>query len=187
MSVPAWERLGREECYRSPIFAIHRERSKNSTDGREHNFEILEAPDWVNVLAVTESGCLVLIRQYRHGTGEVTCEIPGGTLDEGETPLEAARRELAEETGYQAEHWEQVGVVEPNPAFQTNRAYTFLALGARRAGEQHLDANEQIEVFEHPMGEVIALVRRGIIKHSLVLCAILHLLLHGDLTLPVQP
>jgi ADP-ribose pyrophosphatase len=186
MAVPRWVCLGREEKYRSPIFTIYRELSQNQQDARQHSFDILQAPDWVNVVAVTEGGNIVLIHQYRHGAGEITCEIPGGTVDQGESPLEAARRELAEETGYRAQHWEELGVVEPNPAFQTNRAFTFLALGARRELEQHLDANEQIEVFEYPLGEVLKLVRDGTIKHSLVVCALMHLVLHGDLALPAR-
>ena len=182
--ISAWTKLASREEYSGRIFSIHRERSRSPTDGREHEFDLLQSPDWVNVVAVTAAGNLVLIRQYRHGTTEITTEIPGGMVDAGEDPLQAARRELAEETGYVAEAWEELGRVEPNPAFMDNVTYTYLARGARAAGQQHLDENEEIEVFEHPLSNVWGLVRDGSIKHALVICALFHLVLHGDLTLP---
>ncbi len=184
MPALGWEKLEEKESYHCRIFSIHKQRSRSLRDGREHDFDLLYSPDWVNVAAVTTAGNLLLIRQYRHGSGEITTEIPGGMLDDGESPLEAARRELSEETGYTTAEWEQIGIVEPNPAFQTNRTYTFLARGATRTGAQHLDANEDIEVFEHPLGNIWSLVAGGKIKHALVLCAMLHMVRHGDLSLP---
>ncbi len=92
----------------------------------------------MNVIALTDREDVVLIRQYRHGIGEVTLEIPGGLMDADE-PLAAAKRELLEETGYRAEEWIDLGYVHPNPAIQNNRCYTFLALGAKLAGAQSLD------------------------------------------------
>jgi 8-oxo-dGTP pyrophosphatase MutT (NUDIX family) len=143
----------------------------------------VETPDWVNVIAVTDKGNVALIRQYRHGTREVTVEIPGGMVEQNEPPLQAARRELAEETGYTAEHWEQIGVVEPNPAFQTNRTYTFLARQARRTTEPRPDPNEEIEVEERPLKEIPDLMRDKTIKHALVVCAFFYLALRGELEL----
>ncbi len=180
---PPWEKLGSSVRYRAKIFTVLEERSRSQQSGREHDFDILQTPDWVNVIAATGSDDVVLIRQYRHGTREVTLEIPGGMLEPGETPLAAARRELAEETGYTAEHWEQVGVVEPNPAFQTNRTYTFMARGARPTREPRPDPNEEIEVEERPLAEIPALMRDGGIKHALVICAFFHLALRGELKL----
>jgi ADP-ribose pyrophosphatase len=184
MQALGWQKLEEKESYHCRIFSISKQRSRSLRDGREHEFDLLYSPDWVNVAAVTPAGKLVLIRQYRHGSGAITTEIPGGMLDQGESPLDAAKRELSEETGYSTDHWEQIGMVEPNPAFQTNRTYTFLARDAIRTEAQHLDANEDIEVFEHPLGNVWSLVDGGEIKHALVLCAILHLVRHGDLALP---
>jgi len=181
--VRPWKRLDSSEVYRASIFTVHRERSRSETSGREHEFDILDSSDWVNVIAVTDEGNVALIRQYRHGTREVTLEIPGGMVEGDEPPLQAARRELAEETGFTAGSWEQIGVVEPNPAFQTNRTYTFIARGARRTTEPRPDPNEEIDVEEHPLEEIPGLMRDGTIKHALVICAFFHLALRGELNL----
>jgi 8-oxo-dGTP pyrophosphatase MutT (NUDIX family) len=189
MSLVVWERLKRDTLLKASIFTAHKDRVRVPADGREFDLFVLESPDWVNVIALTETERLVLVRQYRHGTGRLTVEIPGGMVDPGETPLEAARRELREETGYEAEGFEQLGLVEPNPAFQTNRTYTFLARGARRVGVQQLDAQEEVEVFERPLCEVPKMLTDGTITHALVFCAFCHLALHGGLdglTRPAQ-
>jgi ADP-ribose pyrophosphatase len=184
MKAGKWKDLGSTIEYRASIFTVKKERARSAHSGREHDFDILQTPDWVNVIATTDAGSVVLIRQYRHGTREVTLEIPGGMLEPDEAPLHAARRELAEETGFTAKHWEQVGVVEPNPAFQTNRTYTFMARGARPTLEPQPDPNEEIEVDERPLEEIPGLMRDGTIKHALVVCAFFHLALRGELKLP---
>jgi len=181
--VRPWKRLDSSKVYQADIFTVHKERSRSENSGREHEFDILATPDWVNVIAVTAEGNVVLIRQYRHGTREVTVEIPGGMAEADEPPLQAARRELAEETGYTAESWEQIGVVEPNPAFQTNRTYTFIARQARRTTEPRPDPNEEIDVEERPLEEIPGLMRDKTIKHALVICAFFHLALLGELNL----
>ena len=181
--VRPWKRLDISEIYKASIFTVRKERSRSERSGREHEFDILETSDWVNVIAVTAEGNTALIRQYRHGTREVTLEIPGGMVEQNEPPLEAARRELAEETGFTAERWEQIGVVEPNPAFQTNRTYTFIARGARRTVKPRPDPNEEIEVEQHPLKEIPGLMRDGTIKHALVVCAFFYLALRGELNL----
>ena len=181
--VRPWKKLDSSVTYRTNIFTVLKERARSEQSGREHDFDIMHTCDWVNVIAVTEAGGVVLIRQYRHGTREVTVEIPGGMVEADEPPLQAARRELAEETGYTAESWEQIGMVEPNPAFQTNRTYTFIARGARRTEEPRPDPNEEIEVEEHALAEIPGLMRDGTIKHALVVCAFWHLALLGGLSL----
>jgi ADP-ribose pyrophosphatase len=136
-----------------------------------HEFVILHSPDWVNVVPLTEDGQVVLIRQWRHGTGEETLEIPGGLIDPGETPMVAGARELTEETGYQAERLEPLGWVHPNPALFGNRCYTCLALGCRVVGPPCPEDTEQIQVELQPLAQVPELIRRGDISHSLVVAA----------------
>ena len=107
---------------------------------------VLEYPDWVNVIAITEEGLLVMERQYRHGLGIVEYEICAGMIDEGETPLHAAQRELLEETGYGEGEWELYNISSPNPSSMNNRNYTFLAKGVKKISEQSLDETESIDV-----------------------------------------
>jgi len=129
-------------------------------------------PEWVNVVAVTPKEEIVLIRQFRHGTRAVTLEIPGGMVDPGETPLEAARRELLEETGYGTENRRLLGTVHPNPAIQDNSCYTYLATGAVKISEQQTEGTEDIEVFTAPVSETDKMVLEGNITHSLVIAAL---------------
>jgi 8-oxo-dGTP pyrophosphatase MutT (NUDIX family) len=185
MTIGPWDRIERRQAYAGRIFTIYRERLRSPVTGGEHPFDIVETPDWVNVVALTAENRVLLIRQYRAGTRSVTTEIPGGTVDEGETPLAAARRELEEETGYTSDDWAEIGSVEPNPAFQTNTTYTFLARDARRTGRQRFDETEAIEVAEHPLADIPRLITRGVITHALVVCAFFHAFAKG--LLPAGP
>jgi 8-oxo-dGTP pyrophosphatase MutT (NUDIX family) len=186
MTVPPWKLVASSSTLETRIFTLKQHVSRSPTTEREATFQVLDAPDWVNVIALTPDGNVLLIRQFRHGTGEVTVEIPGGTVDPGESPLGAARRELQEETGFEAGRWEPLGVVEPNPAFLTNRTHTFLAHDARRTGPQRPDDNEEIEVEMFPLERVPELLRDGTIRHALVMCAFAHLALRGGLAFARQ-
>lgn len=181
--VQPWEEREREQVYSGPIFTVHKSRARSASRSVEHVFDILESADWVNVIALTRDGRVVLVRQFRHGTKSVTLEIPGGVVEPGESTIQAAQRELAEETGYRAERWEELGMVEPNPAFQTNRTYTYLARDARLAGPAQPDENEEIEVQTTPLADLPGLLSDGSISHALVFCAFAHLALRGLLEL----
>jgi 8-oxo-dGTP pyrophosphatase MutT (NUDIX family) len=113
-----------------------------------------------------------MVRQYRHGSREITLEIPGGIVDPGETPAEAAARELLEETGYRAERVEAIGSVNPNPALFENRCHTFLASGAVRVAEIQNTQLEETSVELVPMVEIPDQLRRGRIDHALVVAAL---------------
>ena len=131
----------------------------------------LEAPDWVNVIAVTIEGLVILVRQFRFGSGAVSTEIPAGMVDPGEQPLAAARRELLEETGFAAERWTGLGSVDPNPAFLGNRCHLWLADGCRKVAEPQMDGGEDIALAFWPLDAVRQAIRSGDIDHSLVVCA----------------
>lgn len=123
-------------------------------------YYVLEYPNWANVIAITEEKEVVLIKQYRHALGEVDLELPGGAIDPGESPLQAARRELLEETGFEAEHMEQLCKLSPNPANHNNYSISFLATGVKRTARQQLDETEEIEVILVPLEEVKQMLAR---------------------------
>ena len=115
--------------------------------GRQHAFYRLQGPDWVNVVALTREGELLVVEQFRHGIDAPTLEIPGGGCDGAESPEAAARRELREETGFISGHWVALGSCTPNPATQNNRCHTFLALDCDSAGGLELDPAEELQVW----------------------------------------
>lgn len=138
----------------------------------DHGFFVLESRDWVNVVPVTPEGNVVLIRQFRAGTAEVTNEVPGGMVDAGEAPGAAALRELEEETGYRAERLVRLGAVRPNPAIIRNTCHMYLALDAVPTGRTNFDPSEDVVTFEATWAEVQAMIADGRIDHSLVLNAL---------------
>lgn len=167
-----WERLEKGSPADYRVFRVREDRVRSPRTGRDHRVVVLEAPNWVNVVAVTEDRKVVLVRQFRHGIESLTLEIPGGAVDpEDASPLAAAKRELREETGYVARRWKQLGVVDPNPAIQTNSCWTFLAEGAHLAGAADPDPGEELEVVFVPETSLEALARKGVIRHSLVIAA----------------
>jgi len=171
MSVKPWKiiRTTQDRSYR--VFTLRTDRAQSPRTGREHDFFVLESSAWINVIPLTGDNDVIMIRQYRHGTRDITLEIPGGLVDPGDTPLDAAHRELFEETGYRADEMIPLGYVHPNPAIQNNRCYTFLARDVIPVGAQELDDKEDIEVLSCPLVEVPHLIRSGAITHSLVVVA----------------
>jgi|TARA_Y100001934_G_scaffold49414_1_gene60058 8-oxo-dGTP pyrophosphatase MutT (NUDIX family) len=170
--VARWEKLRAELVADYRVLRVRGDRSRSPRTGAAHDFIVLEMADWVNVVPITAAGRVVMIRQYRHGTGEIGLEIPGGVIDPGEEPLAAARRELREETGYGASELAAIGQVAPNPALQDNRCYSFVARGAFCERAQALDAGEDIEVVEVEQREIPQLIACGEINHALVILAL---------------
>lgn len=177
--VDPWPLEEEQELTSFRIGGLVRKRLRSPRTGRTHTFYELRFTDWVNVVAVTEDRRVLLIRQFRAGTRTVTLEIPGGLVEPGESPEAAARRELREETGYEAAEWRALGAVLPNPAIQGNRCHTFLALGARKTGDPQLEAAEDIDVEPTPLARIPELAASGAIDHTLVLSAFLRLWLAG--------
>jgi 8-oxo-dGTP pyrophosphatase MutT (NUDIX family) len=178
MSIVPWKVLGRVRDASYRLFSIRTDTAVNPRTGKAHDFYILESADWVNVVALTPEQEVVLVRQYRHGAGALSLEIPGGLVEAGDSAQSAALRELEEETGYQGRDVRFLGSVSPNPAIQNNLCHTYLVLDARPRSRQNLDDKEDIETVLEPLDKIPGLIREGVIDHSLVLSAFFLYLLH---------
>lgn len=144
-----WTEVQREPVLDAHVFTVVKS-LRSAADGRTGDYYMMETPDWANVVAITENekgeSFFVMVRQFRHGSMQVSLEFPGGIVEPGEDPGEAVARELEEETGYRPRSITPIGHVNPNPALMGNRCYTFLALGCRPVADQELDPNEIIDV-----------------------------------------
>lgn len=168
-----FERKSRREVLQTPVFRLHEETSVHPGTGAEGLYYVLDAPNWVNIIAVTESGELVMVRQWRHGTAAVELEIPAGALEPGEDPVAAARRELLEETGYVPRRARLLGEARPNSAIQSNHCFTVLCEGCELIGETAFDAGEQITHELMPVAALRDRVRDGTLRSGMMLVAIL--------------
>lgn len=143
-------------------------------DGREiDDFCVIESPDWAAVLCLTADERVALVRQYRHGLGAESWELPAGALEAGEDPLAAAQRELLEETGYAADDWRPLLTASIDPSRQVSRAHFYAAIGARRVAAPALDASEDLETLLVEKAELLALVDSGRLVHGIHVAAIL--------------
>lgn len=168
---PPWRRLRTGPALDFKVLKVREDLVGDPRDGSEHTRVVIESPDWVNIIPVTPEGRVVLIRQFRSGVWADTLEIPGGMVELGEKPIDAAKRELEEETGYRPGQVELLGFVHPNPAIQPNRCYSFFASRCEKVHQGKQDAGEDIliELFER--AEVPRLILAGEITHALVVCA----------------
>lgn len=169
-----WELFSDELVFESPVFKIRSGPVVCKRSGRKKNFYKFDFPHWVNIIAITEDEQLLLIKQYRYGSNQVELEIPGGVMEEGESPEIAGCRELLEECGYAGENARVIGKVNPNPAVQENYCYTVLVENARKVAEQNMDDMEDIAIITRPKKDVLEALAGGTldISHGLVLNAL---------------
>ena len=173
MSLTPWKILSSRHIH--PRFRLD---TVELANGKTFEPMVFEFRSWANVLAITKNNEVVLVKQYRHGVQENLLELPGGVVDEGEDPLEGARRELMEETGYLAKNIVEVGRIYPNPAIQHNTLFCYVATDVEKIGVQHLDEAEEIEVHLVPLDDLVEMVRRGEFRHALHVAVLFQALAH---------
>ncbi len=162
-----WSRVRSELVAEYRIFGIERHEIVDGDGNPRLYVNTFRFPEWCNVIAITPEEKLVLVWQYRFGTGEMSLEVPGGVVDPGEKPIEAAARELAEETGYAlgSSGIAPFASVEANPSMQGNRCHSFLARGVTPTATQSFDDLEELEVCLVDLEDIPALVDEEMVRH----------------------
>lgn len=155
-----WQVLESKLVWERPWFSVRIDRVRTGRGAVLEDYPVVHTRDWACIVPVTHEGQVVLVRQYRHGVERETHEFPAGGVDAGESPLAAARRELREETGFEAEEWRHLRSVLPEPTRHRHSAHLYLALGARRVGEQRLEPGEDADLVLFPTKDFAALVAK---------------------------
>lgn len=171
-----WKVLTSEYLVKEPWAVLRRDKCEMPSGHIVPEYYVLEYPNWVNIVALTKDNQVILVRQYRHGAGIESLEIPGGVIDEGEDAESAARREMLEETGYSFEGMEKLAELYPNPATSTNITTTFVARGGIKISEQALDDQEEIEVILVSIDEAKKLLKENKIPQALHAAALFYAL-----------
>lgn len=167
MEILKWQKLSTRYLVREKWATLRVDTCKLQNGEVKDDYYVLEYPNWVNAIALTTEGKLILVRQYRHAADIISLEVPGGVIDGDEAPEAAVRRELLEETGYTFESSELIATLYPNPATANNVTYTYLLTGGRKTHEQHLDEHEILNVEEYTIEEVKQLLKDNKIDQSL--------------------
>lgn len=176
--VQPWAYTREESMLICPIFEISKVSALSGSDGKKGDFFLIRSPDWVNIIPITAEKKVVLIKQFRFGSGEISLEIPGGIVEPMEDVRDTASRELREETGYSSEKLSYIGKVRPNPATHTNFCFSYLMMDAEVQSNKELDDHEEIETVLVELARIPDLIQDGSINHSLVINAFLFYQFH---------
>ncbi|MBP7737257.1 MAG: NUDIX hydrolase [Spirochaetes bacterium] len=167
-----WIIKSENELFRKRIFAMRDLECHHPDKDVTHRFFTLTSPDWINIVATTEDGQFIMVRQHRLGTDEITLETPGGLVEGDESPEETALRELREETGYEAGEIHLLKKLTNNPAIFNNYIYFYYAANCKKVHEQDLDAAEDIEVVTCSRDEIMDMINHGPINHTIIVSAL---------------
>ena len=173
--IKPWQKVSSRQFANYRFFNIRYDVKVSPRTGREHDFYVIEAVNWVHVIALTPQGKLVMIEQYRHGSDTVELELAGGMIDPKDaSPLEAGLRELREETGYEGGRAEMIGKIYANPAIMNNICYTVLVRDCELKYKPELDQGEDVHTTLVDVDQIASLVKHGRIGHSLVVVGLYH-------------
>jgi len=176
-----WTRKESKEVADCRVFKVREDSCERASDGKAATFYVIENPDWVNVIALTQAKEAVLIEQFRHGSEEIILEIPGGMLDENEARETAAKRELLEETGYSSDEFVYLGKSRPNPAINNNWIYHYAALNCEKTDETAFDEHESVITKLIPLAAIPNLIKSEKITHSLAIVGFYYLFLSNKI------
>lgn len=163
-----WKTLESEYLIKRPWLTARRDKVLLPTGVVHDEYYILEYPAWINVIAITKDGKFVMVEQYRHGLQEIFTELVAGVAEKGEEPLQAAKRELMEETGFGGGEWVLNTVICANPGSQNNLTYSYIATGVEKVGSQHLDETEDVSVKLLTEAEVYEMLENDQVKQALM-------------------
>jgi len=166
--ITPWTRVATKVLLDLRIMKVQEVTAISPKTGNEHGFFVLDTVDWVNVLPITPDQEVVFVRQYRHGSDDLSLEIPGGMVDPGEAPIVSAARECLEESGFRASDLKSLGVLNPNPAVFNNQLHTFVAEDVVIEADIQNTATEQTEVVLVPVADLTSYLLDGRIDHALV-------------------
>lgn len=167
-----WEKLSSESIHQDKWISLRADECRLPNGSIISPYYVLEEKDWIHVIALNEKNEVLVLRQYRYAGDSVCSEIPAGCIEEDESPLQAAKRELKEETGFEADQWELVISPFANPARQTNRIYVFRATGLKDTGFKDLDDNEDIEHFFMSIKELKKKIFSGDFSQALQIASV---------------
>ena len=166
-----WKTLDTKQIFGNKVFGLREDKVLSPKTENTHPVWVMDAPTWINIIPITKEQKVIMIKQYRFGSQDISLEIPGGMVDAEEDALSAAVRELKEETGYGSDEVREIGKISPNPALMSNHAYSYVAYNVEKVGDQQLDNMEDIEVLEIDLDKIPNLITSGEIDHSLVISA----------------
>lgn len=166
--VKPWKVLESEYLIRRPWLTARKDKVELPSGAVYDEYYVLEYPAWVNIIAITDDGRYVMVEQYRHALGIVETELCAGVVEEGEKPIDGARRELKEETGYAGGRWSLNCITAGNPGSANNLCYCFIARGVKKVSGQHLDDTEDIKVRILTERQLFSLLRKGEIKQAMM-------------------
>ena len=178
-----WQTLEQDYLFRRPPWLVLRHQRFRLPSGREiADYWISEYPPWVNVVAVTQDGRFVFVRQFRPGIAAVHYELPAGVVEPGEALEAAARRELLEETGFGGGRWSLLASLSANPALQNNMTTTFLAEGVESVREAAPEQTEDLRVHLVRVSDAVGLIDSGDMIQALHAAPLLRYLLRRKKT-----
>lgn len=174
MIIEKWQKIASKYLVREKWATLRVDEVKLPDGIIKDDYYVLEYPNWVNAIALTEAGKIILVRQYRHAADIVSLEVPGGVIDGDEAPEFAIKRELLEETGYSFKTCKLITELYPNPATSNNITSTYFLTGGVKTHEQHLDEHEILNVEEYTVDEVKQLIKENKIAQALHVAALFY-------------